>query len=126
MSFTLKTLDHIALPVKNAERSVTWYSSVLGLRKETRTEWGPFPILMLSADGTGLALFQMPEGNPLSPTTNRPHIAFAVSFSEFKNVQSHLGDIQQEFTFEDHTSSKSIYMRDPDAYYIEVTTYIEN
>lgn len=124
----MKSLDHIAITVLDLERSIVWYSKVLGLQKLQVDSWGSSPIFMTSEDKTGIALFPSPNGNPLpmpkDQITMRPHIAFKVEpYQEFSAMQSHLKDLGISFVFQDHDISHSIYFRDPDDYCVEVTSY---
>jgi len=121
-------LDHIALAVKDLEKSVNWYQDILGLEILREKEWGEFPIFMIAQNKSGLALFPNPNGNPVEmPTTRKsglPHIAFNVDKKNFEAAQEFLKEKRIEFDFQDHSIAHSIYLRDPDDYCIELTTYL--
>ena len=125
--FQIRSLDHVAIGVKNAEESIRWYKQVLGLETYSIKEWGDFPVFMISNDRTGIAIFENASGNPVEMPQNRktglPHIAFQVSKDDFQMAQDHLNSLEVEFEFQDHFNAHSIYFRDPDDYCIELTTY---
>lgn len=54
--FRLQQLDHVALTVRDVEKSVMWYSEVLGLQRMHEDVWGSFPAVV-GVGGTSLALF---------------------------------------------------------------------
>lgn len=105
--FEIQNLDHVAISVKDLEKSVKWYQEVLGLKSFRVKEWGPWPVFMVTNNKSRLALFPSERGNSLHMPQDRksglPHIAF---------------------DFQDHHNSHSIYFRDLDDYCIELTTYL--
>ncbi len=77
---------------------------------------------------SGIALFPSQSGNPFPMPPNRhtvtPHIAFNVDREDFSEIQKDLNNKGIAFVFQDHTTYHSIYLRDPDDYCIELTTFI--
>ena len=125
--FRIKQIDHVALTVKNVERSVAWYRDVLGLERRYEDVWGRTPAMMFAGE-TGIALFQSEKSDP-NPgpeninTTVMRHLAFQVDRRNFDRAQVEFSARGIPFTFEDHDISHSIYFHDLDGYEIELTTY---
>ncbi|MCR9289634.1 VOC family protein [Saprospiraceae bacterium] len=126
--FQLQYLDHIAIRVRDVEKSALWYEEVLGLKRVKPREWGAFPIMML-AGKTGIALFPaktnnpkiLPEGDWLVPF----HFAFQVSNQEFEKVKQHFEKKNIAIEFQDLIHFHSIFISDPDNYKIEITTQVK-
>jgi catechol 2,3-dioxygenase-like lactoylglutathione lyase family enzyme len=125
--FHINHIDHVALTVKNVERSIAWYRDVLGLKRRHQDAWGDAPAMMYAGD-TGIALFPAATSNP-NPVPERRnstimrHLAFQVDRNNFLCAQAELRGRGIEFGFEDHQIAHSIYLNDPDGYEIELTTY---
>lgn len=125
--FRIKHIDHVALTVKNVERSVAWYRDVLGLERRHEDVWGQTPAMMFAGE-TGIALFQAESSDP-NPgpehvnTTVMRHLAFQVDRRNFDRAQVEFSARGIPFTFEDHDIAHSIYFNDLDGYEIELTTY---
>ncbi len=125
--FRIKLIDHVALTVKNVERSVAWYRDVLGLERRYEEVWGHVPAMMFAGE-TGIALFQSEKSDP-NPgpehvnTIVMRHLAFQVDRRNFDRAQVEFSARGIPFTFEDHDISHSIYFHDLDGYEIELTTY---
>ena len=125
--FQIKHIDHVALTVKDLERSIAWYRDILGLTRRHQDAWGDEPA-MLFAGETGVALFPAATSNP-NPAPERRnstimrHLAFQVDRANFLRAQAELRGRGIEFAFEDHQIAHSIYLNDPDGYEIELTTY---
>ncbi|MGH2574664.1 MAG: VOC family protein [Ignavibacteria bacterium] len=119
-------LDHVAITVKDLERSVKWYQDVLNLEQRYKDEWEGVPIMMCAGD-TCVALFKSSNSNPLPPpgrdTISMMHLAFRTDRKNFENAQVELKRRRIEFEFADHGVSHSIYFHDPDGHEIEITTY---
>ena len=125
--FQVKHIDHVALTVKDVDRSIAWYRGVLGLERRHQEVWGSIPAVMYAGE-TGIALFPAatPIPNPAPDrrtTTVMRHLAFQVDRSNFLRAQAELRGRGISFTFEDHQIAHSIYLNDPDGYEIELTTY---
>lgn len=122
-------LDHIALRVRDLEKSAKWYEEILGLKKVKPNEWGDFPIMM-SAGKSGIALFpaktdnpkNIPEGDYLTAF----HFAFQVSNEDFENFRKHLELKGIEYEFQDLIHFHSFFISDPDNYQVEITTQVKN
>lgn len=117
--FRIDRIDHVALTVRDIERSIAWYRDVLGLERRHEEVWGGVPAMMCAGE-TCVALFPGASSDP-KPTMR--HLAFHVDRDNFLRAQADLRGRGIPFTFEDHQISHSIYFNDPDGYEIELTTY---
>ncbi|MEZ4992146.1 MAG: VOC family protein [Saprospiraceae bacterium] len=121
----IEFLDHVALRVKDLNRSADWYQRVLGLEKYQLPEWGPFPIFLLSGK-TGIALFPANLDDtvldPNSKNVKIDHFAFNVTRENFEKAIRRYTDLELEFDIQDHYYFDSIYTKDPDGHTVELTT----
>ena len=124
--FELQCLDHVALLVRDVERSAHWYQDVLGLDRLFENAWGSFPAVV-GKGGTSLALFPVNSPTPKPPPDRETicvrHIAFRVDRSNFLAAQAELQRQGITFSSEDHQVAHSIYFEDPDGHQLEITTY---
>jgi catechol-2,3-dioxygenase len=122
MAIALDGIDHVALLVRDLERSQVWYEQVLGLGR-CYPEWD-VPVMM-GVGGTAVALFSTaPDAPPVSPgAATMSHLAFRASRDEYERAKGHLSGLGVDWTFEDHDISHSIYFSDPDGHRLEITTY---
>jgi catechol 2,3-dioxygenase-like lactoylglutathione lyase family enzyme len=124
--FALKGLDHVALTVRDVQRSIAWYRDVFGLERRHQETWGDYPVMMFAGD-TALALFQANGPVQAAPDSRGAaimrHVAFRVDRVNFAKAQEILRARGIEFVFQDHAISHSIYFQDPDGYELELTTY---
>jgi len=124
--FELEGLDHVALAVRDVERSADWYVEVLGFERRFPGMWGGVPVFVARGK-TALALF--PRGNaPANPAESRGsagilHLALRADRKNFADAQRDLASRGIAFHFTDHEISHSIYFRDPDGIELEITTY---
>jgi len=118
--FQIDFLDHVAILVKDMERSAKWYEEVLGMNRVQPEEWKPFPIFML-AGNTGVAIFPEKE----SQATKVDHFAFRVNRESFEAAREHFDQLGIPYSLQDHTYFHSIYLRDPDQHKVELTTFIK-
>jgi len=125
--FNIEQIDHVALTVRDLERSIAWYQDILGLERRYQETWGNRPV-MLCAGTTCLALFSSAVATPSPPpdfnhTIGMRHLAFRVNRASFQQAQAEFRNRGLEFVFQDHRIAHSIYLHDPDGYEIELTTY---
>lgn len=118
-------LDHISFYVSDLKRSVQWYQEVLGLEARHEDVWKSDSRCFLGHGEVLVALFERPAEESYSskgmPVAN--HQAFRVSLEDYRRFKEKLGDLGIRYREMDHTISDSIYFRDPDDYWIELTTY---
>ena len=119
----LEGIDHVALGVRDIERSVNWYIEVLGFERLYESMWDGVPTF-IGKGNTGIALF---PANPTAKATSSSHrvlhLAFRANRENFLAAQRELEKRGIDFEFQDHEISHSIYFRDPDGHQLEITTY---
>jgi len=110
-------LDHLALAVRDPDRSLAFYTDVLGLTGTTRRE--DDGLLLVAPDGFILALL---DGEPPQPAAP---FHFGISASTPDDVRAArrrlhaLGVEETEWADEaDYVSTK---VRDPDGYVVEIS-----
>lgn len=124
--FELEGLDHVALCVRDVERSADWYVDVLGFERRFPGMWGGVPVFVARGK-TAIALFPQrnADANPPPPRESAGilHLALRADRKNFAAAQSDLESRGIAFHFTDHEISHSIYFRDPDGIELEITTY---
>jgi catechol 2,3-dioxygenase-like lactoylglutathione lyase family enzyme len=122
----LEGIDHVAVGVRDIERSTKWYIEVLGFERLHEGAWGGVPTF-IGKGNTGLALFPArPDAKSQSSghcEIRMLHLAFRANRENFLDAQRELEKRRIKFEFQDHEISHSIYFRDPDGHALEITTY---
>lgn len=125
--FQMISLDHIALTVRDQERSLAWYQQVLGMERRYEEAAGADDPVFACAGNACLALFPAETPDPqLVRSTHAVamrHFAFCLDHANFERAQVELRTQQIPFRFEDHGFAHSIYLSDPDGHRVELTTY---
>jgi catechol 2,3-dioxygenase-like lactoylglutathione lyase family enzyme len=120
----LEGIDHVAMGVRDIERSADWYSRVLGFERLHAGAWNGVPTFV-GKGNTGIALF--PASQPPQTSEHREirilHLAFRANRKNFLAAQRELKEHGIQFEFQDHEISHSIYFSDPDGHQLEITTY---
>jgi catechol 2,3-dioxygenase-like lactoylglutathione lyase family enzyme len=126
MAIQVQQIDHVALTVRNIERSIHWYCEVLGMEHRYPELWDGVPALLFSGE-TSIALFPVKSDSPLPPPGNdciaMIHLAFRVDRDTFQMAQQYLRERGIAWTFENHAICHSLYFADPDGHRLELTTY---
>ena len=120
----LEGLDHVALAVRDVNRTAQWYIDVLGFEPRYDGMWNGIPVFIGKGD-TAIALF--PSGESESAAKQKGprilHLALRANAANFKVAQNEFKRRGIGFEFQDHEISHSIYFRDPDGHQLEITTY---
>jgi len=122
----LEGIDHVALSVRDVERSTHWYIDVLGFERRHEGMWDGIPVF-IGKGTTSLALFPT-KSNERSKSSGRGdvrmlHLALRANRKNFLAAQEELKSRGIKFEFQDHEISHSIYFSDPDGHKLEITTY---
>ncbi|HXH08911.1 MAG TPA: VOC family protein [Alphaproteobacteria bacterium] len=133
--FKISAMDHIVLNVPDIERSIAFYTEVLGLEPERLDEFRqgkvPFPSVRVSPD-TVIDLFPMKSGETLDRAGGLPnlnHFTLVVDVADFEAFQKHL--TEHGVKIEEGPGRRwgargygmSVYFSDPDGNRIEVRCY---
>jgi catechol 2,3-dioxygenase-like lactoylglutathione lyase family enzyme len=120
----LDGIDHVAVSVRDVERSAQWYIDVLGFERKFDGMWADVPIF-IGKGTTALALFPVrSKSAPSGPADIRMlHLALRANRENFLAAQKELKNSGIKFEFQDHEISHSIYFCDPDGHQLEITTY---
>jgi catechol 2,3-dioxygenase-like lactoylglutathione lyase family enzyme len=120
----LEGIDHVAMGVRDIERSAKWYIDVLGFERLHEGNWNGVPTF-IGKGNTGIALF--PANHEPKTSSHREikmlHLAFRADGANFRAAQQDLEARGIRFEFQDHEIAHSIYFRDPDGHQLEITTY---
>ena len=122
----LEGIDHVALSVRDVERSAQWYVEVLGFEHRHEGMWNGVPTF-IGKGTTAIALFPARTANSRTAAhedkIDMLHLAFRANRKNFLAAQEELKRRGIKLHFEDHEICHSIYFRDPDGHELEITTY---
>ncbi|USD34873.1 MULTISPECIES: fosfomycin resistance glutathione transferase [Vibrio] len=105
-------LNHITLAVSNVERSLDFYTRVLGFEGEVIWEKGAY----LSIGELWLCL----SLDSPCPKTDYSHIAFNIAEEDFATLCEHLKEHNVEQWKSNQSEGSSVYILDPDGHKLEV------
>ena len=119
-------IDHVALSVRDVERSAQWYIEVLGFERRHEGMWEGIPVF-IGKGTTSIALFSVSSDEESRPYGRGDfcmhHLALRADRKNFLAAQEELKRRGIKFEFQDHEIAHSIYFRDPDGHKLEITTY---
>jgi len=126
MPFRCNKIGHVALYVKDLQRSAQFYTEVMGFSISDAYGSGTMPggavFLRCSADHHGVALFKLPEGQP--PHGAFHHMAFEVSsLDEVLRAREHLRRHDVPIHFEGRRRAGcqlAIEFQHPDGHNLEI------
>jgi catechol 2,3-dioxygenase-like lactoylglutathione lyase family enzyme len=123
----LEGIDHVAIAVRDIERSAQWYIDVLGFQRRYEEMWDGVPTF-IGKGNTAIALFPARDNDSKSAARTGGdirmlHLAFRAGRENFFAAQKELNRRGIKFEFQDHEISHSIYFSDPDGHQLEITTY---
>ena len=114
-------LRHVALNVRDVRRSLTFYSTVLGMKLEWMLDEQN---AYLTSGQDNLALHELPEGSEPSPTQTLHHIGFVVrrpeDVDEWANRVRRLRITLAAEPKTHRDGARSFYFRDPDGLLIQL------
>jgi catechol 2,3-dioxygenase len=117
-------VGHVVLRVQDLDRSVAFYSGVLGLTEVARRDFGSGPMAFLSSGDTHHDIALVETGRAAGPGENGlHHFALKVgdSLEELGRVRSELEAAGVTIhDARDHRVSQGIYLSDPDGNLIEL------
>ena len=125
----IEALDHVALTVRDPQRSMAWYQEVLGFQAAAMEglDAGP-PFILRVAPGCYLNLFpadsEQPSASPDHNTLAMRHVAFRVTYSCMAEVEAELKRRQQAvMAFDYGPRCRSLFISDPDGHQLELIGY---
>ncbi|MCG3176737.1 MAG: Glutathione transferase FosA [Candidatus Omnitrophica bacterium] len=121
-------IDHAAISVRDLERSLAFYTSVLGLRISEREYQKPGVEYFLDCGESLIGLIQgQPDGNEHlleDAGIGGNHVSFRVPTSEFDAAVDELTRLGVTITFQKKRErSWSVYFLDPDGNKLEITAW---
>ncbi len=118
----LKRLQHLVLWVSNVERSVRFYTEVLGFEVKTRYPNAAFLKIPGTPDDHHLGLFEQPGvAEPDERVARMYHAAWEVSeITDLVRARQRLVDANALVGQSDHGVSLSLYAKDPDGLEFEI------
>ncbi|MBI2169599.1 MAG: VOC family protein [Actinobacteria bacterium] len=126
MNLPFDRVGHVVLKVRDLERSVDWYTRVLGLREVGRYE-DRMAFLSWGENHHDLALMEIGDvPGPVWPEVGMYHFAVRLhgGDDELRAVRDHVVSEGAEVGgASDHAVSHSVYLKDPDG--IEIEIYVD-
>ncbi|EUC12343.1 VOC family protein [Paraburkholderia hospita] len=122
-SMDLLGIDHVALQVGDLAVSAKWYEDRFGLR--ILHKWKD--VWMIGKGNIKIGLFLVPNSKPVDDPDSRKiiqHFAFSVDGDKFLDIVDKLKlDKIKVSEVEDTGIAYSVFLKDPDGFDVEITTY---
>ncbi len=112
------SINHVAIPIVDRKKSITFYREVAGLELVPSMVDNPRIIWTRTADGTMVHLVESNDGVPITP-----HIAFEVDDFDATIAAIRERDIEiVSGPAERHDGQRYVFILDPDGNRVEFTT----
>lgn len=122
-------VDHLALICSELERTIDFYTEVLGMRLtrivQNRDEPTSTHIFLDMGGGNQLAFFDFPEKGPtrtLRGVGSMHHVALKTHPERMRAILARLDERHISYSMHGTPEAGSIYVRDPDEILVELTT----
>jgi catechol 2,3-dioxygenase-like lactoylglutathione lyase family enzyme len=122
-------VDHLALICAELERTIDFYTGVLGMRMtrivQNRDEPTSTHIFFDIGGGNQLAFFDFPEKGPgraVRGVGSMHHIALKTQPEQMRTILGRLDQRHISYSMHGTPDAGSIYVRDPDEILVELTT----
>jgi glyoxylase I family protein len=122
-------VDHLALICSDLERTIEFYTGVLGMRLtrivENRDDPTSTHIFFDMGGGNQLAFFDFPEKGPAHTVRgvgSMHHIALKARPEQLRSVLARLDQRHTPYSMHGSPDAGSLYIRDPDEILVELTT----
>jgi glyoxylase I family protein len=122
-------VDHLALICANLERTIEFYTQMLGMRLtrvvQNRDEPTSTHIFLDMGGGNQLAFFDFPEKGPTHTVRgvgSMHHVALKARPEQMRAVLATLDEHHVSYSLHGTPDAGSIYVRDPDEILVELTT----
>ena len=115
------SIDHVNMKVKNLKDTLRFYNDLFGfeIKKEDNPNKSNVPSLIIGNNSIKLCLYEVPG---MSPEGGIAHFGFHVSnFNEILNRSKLLGVEVLYGGTVDWEKSKSVYIKDPNGYELELS-----
>jgi catechol 2,3-dioxygenase-like lactoylglutathione lyase family enzyme len=122
-------VDHLALICSELERTIYFYTEVLGMRLtrivQNRDEPSSTHIFLDMGGGNQLAFFDFPEKGPAHTVRgvgSMHHVALKARPEQMRAILARLNERHISYSIHGTPDAGSIYVRDPDEILVELTT----
>jgi len=122
-------VDHLALICSELERTIGFYTEVLGMRLtrivQNRDEPTSTHIFFNMGGGNQLAFFDFPEKGPARTVRgvgSMHHVALKARPEQMRSILARLDERRISYSMHGTPDAGSIYVHDPDEILVELTT----
>jgi glyoxylase I family protein len=122
-------VDHLALICSDLERTIDFYTEVLGMRLtrivQNRDDPTSTHIFLDMGGGNQLAFFDFPEKGPartMRGVGSMHHVALKTQSDQMRSILARLDRRNIPYSMHGTPEAGSIYVRDPDDILVELTT----
>jgi len=108
----LKGINHVTIAVSNLNRSIVYYTDILGM--QLKVKWSKGAYLSLAGQWICLSLDDVCVNQDYS------HLAFDIDEQHFEEFSRRLRDLGVKQWKQNKSEGKSLYILDPDDYQLEI------